>query len=875
MSAGNPEMADRVVEEGVRSNQELLEEIRELKSRLRDAEELTRAISCGEVDALVVSGPEGEQVFTLEGADHAYRILIETMNEGAVILSQEGIILYCNRHFADMVKVSLPDVLGSAIHPFIEPSHLAVFKALLQQGLSSREIALLAENGTTLPAYLSISELKIEDGQRAWCLVFTDLTEQKMSEEMVAAEKLARSIIEQAAEAVVVCDGQGKIIRFSNTASRICGRDPTFKRFDEIFHLKRSSGDEKVSPVFAALQGSTLLRDEVRFEREDGKVFYLLLNSGPLRGADDRIIGCVVTLADISELKLAEEVLREAHDDLEIRVRERTSELSQAKEELEVINEELLAEISEHERLEDNLIVAKESAEAAVQAKAAFMANMSHELRTPMNAIIGMTSLLLDEPLTAEHKDYLETIRNSGDALLMLINEVLDFSKLEREKAELEYQPFDLRKCIEDALDLVTARAADKNLELAYAMDGVVPDMIICDPARLRQVLTNLLDNAVKFTDQGEVEVSVKGSSLDWGGYEISFEIRDTGVGIPAESMGKLFQAFSQVDQSYAKRYSGTGLGLAICKRLVELMGGKIWVDSIPAKGSKFHFTIVAESVKGIPHGLLKKAQPQLSGRQVLIVDDSRLSRKILGRQAQVWGMVPMVVATARDALSQVQREGAFDIAVVSSRVPGLTGPMLAEEIRKNCRSMPLVVLSQVGHRPEIESAAILTKPIKPSQLYDALIKAMDHRSVQALSEAEGKAGHGTLRILLAEDNISNQKVTMEMLRRLGYRADTVSNGAEAVESLERQHYDVILMDVRMPVMNGLEATKAIRKRWPAAEQPCILAITAYGLRGDKEKCLAAGMDDYISKPVKLEELKAALESYCCGKADEADRGLM
>ncbi|HWQ19283.1 MAG TPA: response regulator [Methanotrichaceae archaeon] len=870
MSAGNREMA---AEERLRSNQELLEEIRELKSRLHDAEELTRAISGGEVDALVVSGPGGEQVFTLEGADHAYRILIETMNEGAVILSQERIILYCNRHFADMTKTSLPEVLGSAIQPFIEPSHLALFEALLQHGLGSREIALQPRNGTTLPTYLSVSELKIEEGQRAWCLVFTDLTEQKRNEEMVAAEKLARSIIEQAAEAVVVCDDQGKIIRFSNMASRICGRDPTFKHFDEVFDLERSSADEKISPVSAALQGSILLRDEVRFEREDGKVFYLLLNSGPLRGADDRIVGCVVTLADISDLKLAEEILRESHDDLEARVKERTSELSQAKEELEVINEELLAEISEHERLENNLIAAKESAEAAVQAKASFMANMSHELRTPMNAIIGMTSLLLDEPLTADQKDFLETIRNSGDSLLTLINEVLDFSKLEREKAELEYQPFDLRRCIEDALDLVTAKAADKNLDLAYAMDGVVPEIIIGDPARLRQVLTNLLDNAVKFTERGEVEAYIKGRSLDSGGYEISFEIRDTGVGIPMESMGKLFHAFSQVDQSYAKKYPGTGLGLAICKRLVELMGGKIWVDSELGLGSKFCFTITADGEKSTHHCLLKKAHPQLSGKQVLIVDDSRLCRKILGRQAQVWGMVPMVVATPREALMQVQREGAFDLAIVSSRVPGLTRPTIAEEIRKYCRSMPLVVLSQVGRRPKIESAAHLTKPIKPLQLYDVLIKAMNQRSVQELAEAEAVADHSALRILLAEDNVSNQKVTMEMLKKLGYRADIASNGAEALESLERQHYDVILMDVRMPVMNGLEATKAIRKRWPFG--PKIVAITAYALHGDKEKCLAAGMDDYISKPVKLEELKAVLELQCCKKADEMDGGLI
>jgi len=460
---------------------------------------------------------------------------------------------------------------------------------------------------------------------------------------------------------------------------------------------------------------------------------YLSLGVGGIIGLI--VIRQVVALKENESLcrasKRAESEVRRLNEELETRVIERTALFESA-------NRDLQNEIQERKRIEKDLLRSKEAAEAATVAKSAFLANMSHEIRTPMNAVIGLTGLLLGTELNSEQHDYVKTIRTSGDALLSIINDILDYSKIDNGKMELEIQPFDVLSSVEDAIDLVASSASEKGLTIAYNIDNNTPKTIIGDPTRLRQILANLLSNAVKFTVSGEVNISVLAEYLKDGRYEIHFKVMDTGIGIPENKMNCLFQSFSQVDLSTTRRYGGTGLGLAISKRLVEMMGGRIWAESELGKGSTFHFTIM------VKESYLKPAAIRESSRRI------------------------------------------------------------GSENQMNCAR--------------------------------------------------------ALRILIAEDNIINQKVISKMLNKLNYRADVAANGLEVLAALERQAYDVVLMDIQMPEMDGLDAAKRIRERWP--DGPKIIAITAYAMQGDREKCIASGMNDYITKPVNLEELRSVLESY-------------
>lgn len=520
------------------------------------------------------------------------------------------------------------------------------------------------------------------------------------------------------------------------------------------------------------------------------------------------------------------------------------------------------------EKRNQELEAATERAQANAKAKAEFLANMSHEIRTPLNAVIGMSELLAMEKLESQEREFVETIHSSGDMLLAIINDILDFSKIESGQFELERIPFNIRECVESAIDIVSPQASRKHLELLCWVDPSLPASALGDPVRLRQIFVNLMTNAIKFTSQGEVRVKLIRRFAE-GTLLLRGEVKDSGIGIPGDRIQKLFQAFSQVDSSTTRRFGGTGLGLAISQRLVQMMKGRIWADSEVDKGSVFRFEIPIQPTDIDTSGIPSDPDTRdLAGLRVLIVDDNSTNLGILKMQVRSWGMASTLCKTAREALDLIEKQADFHLAIFDVVMPGMDGYELSREVRKLRPQLPILLLTSLGlgRRMSAESlgaSVILSKPVKIRPLLNAICVALGIRSTERAAPLspmpEHLAGDCPLKILVAEDNPINQRVVELLLRRLGYEAKFVPNGLSALQALDHSAYDVVLLDVQMPEMDGLETSREICHRFAPDHRPWIVALTAHAGEGDREECLAAGMNDYLSKPLRGDALSTVL----------------
>lgn len=540
-----------------------------------------------------------------------------------------------------------------------------------------------------------------------------------------------------------------------------------------------------------------------------------------------------------------------------------TEFLQSLNQELQRQKEEVIAKQEEAEK-------ARREAEQANKAKSIFLATMSHEIRTPMNGVLGMAALLGETAQTPEQQEYTDTIRSSGEALLTVINDILDFSKIESGNLELDNHAFDLRNCIEEVMDVFAARASQKGLDLVYQIDYQIPAQIVGDSHRLRQILLNLISNAMKFTHQGEIFVSVSLLKMDSNKLELAFHVRDTGIGIPKDKLSRLFKAFSQVDSSTTRKYGGTGLGLVISERLVQLMGGTISVESESGVGTVFTFTIST----GVSYTSLRQYvhfnTSGNEGKKVLVIDDNMTNLTILKGQLEQWMLIPVLASSGKEALEILGRREHFDLIITDMQMPDLDGLQLSQQIKAKY-SIPIILLSSIGDESKRKQAglfsAVLNKPVKQQQLSRVVQAALRPEAAASgpIEESKAKqmlssdfAGKYPLRILLAEDNVVNQKLTLRILHKLGYQdVDIAQTGLDAIEKFNEKFYEVILMDVQMPEMDGLEATRLIRLK--QYQQPVIISMTANAMQDDKEKCIQAGMDGYISKPINLEELVESL----------------
>jgi len=760
--------------------------------------------------------------------DGLFRELMQVATEAVIVVDSSHDIVMFNHGAEGIFGYRADEVLGKPLDVLLPSNMIGRHRTLIEEFSRSESVArsmgermvvrARRADGREFEGEASIAQVESE-GRRFFAAVLRDVTAaSRVQQALRSSEARFRTLAESSPVGIFQTDTSGGCVYVNERWCDIAGMDADQAAGDGWLLGVHPDDRWMVHRAWVeAVASRSTFRGEFRLVGPGGRESWVMSQAVPARLGETSETIFIGTVVDVTELH------------------EQTRALERA-------------------RLE---------AETAARAKGMFLANISHEIRTPLNAVIGMTGLLLDTRITQEQMDYAQTIRSSSEALLAIINDILDFSKADMGRIDLERQVFDLRRLIEDSMDLVSSDAAGKGLHLAYELEQGVPENIVGDAARLRQVLVNLLSNAVKFTENGEVMVRVCGEPLDGRRQRIQFSVRDTGIGIAEEKIGQLFQPFMQADATTTRRYGGTGLGLAISKRLTELMGGSTWVQSELGQGSTFHFAIEAEAAPGPDDSDHRAGAGVLSGRHVLIVDASQMQRQLLMRLVLSWGMVPVAYDSADEALSAERFEAPIDVAIVSGRLPELERLMArwgADGSQGVQGRVPVVMLSPVGSRPELTPVSALrpvwiqTMPVRPGTLLRNLISAVSEPDKHPEQPRQ-------LRILVAEDNAINQKVTAHVLQRLGYRADVVANGREVLEATARQRYDAILMDLHMPEMDGMEAARRLVDRDGPGNAPRIIAMTANALAGEGTELRASGIDACITKPADLEAIRAALSA--------------
>ena len=780
----------------------------------------------------------------LKKSESRYRTLVESSTDAILMMDKERNIAHCNQACLDLFGYKQGEIEGKPIriiHPSDESYDLfgqTAYPVIDEHGYFRTEWEFMRKDGAIFPVESVTSPLRLYDGTiEGYIAVIRDITERKQAEEALrASERSQKAIIDFAQAGIVLIDSETHVIIDANpTAVDMIGASKK-EMIGKVCHQYICPAEVGKCPI-------TDLGQEV-----DNSERVILTAKGESVPVLKKVIP--ITLNDHQYLL------------------------------------DSFIDISDLKRTEIELQKAKEASEVANRAKSEFLANMSHEIRTPMNGIIGMTDLALSTDLTKEQREYLDMVQVSADSLLTLINDILDFSKIEAGKLELEEIDFDLRTTLENAAEMLAVRAHDKGLELTCHIKSDVRTALEGDPSRLRQVIINLAGNAIKFTEEGEIVIRAETEKEEDSSVILHFIVSDTGIGIPPDKVEKIFEEFSQADGSTTRKYGGTGLGLSISRQLVEMMGGRIWVESELGKGSTFHFTVRFRLGRAEARKAVRLRDFDLSGLPVLIVDDNATNRLILSEMTSCWGLVPAEAADGKEALVKIKT--AFDsgkpyrLLLLDLQMPVIDGFEVAKRIKESAygTGVQIILLTSAGQKgdgarcKEVGISGYLPKPVKHSELLDAIMMTLGHPTEEKASVITRHTIHEVRRrfnILIAEDNLVNQKLAVKMLEKQGHRVVVASNGREAVEALGKEHFDLVLMDVQMPEMDGFEATARIRANeielatrnsQPATHHIPIVAMTAHAMKGDREKCLAAGMDDYVSKPIKAEKLFAVIEKW-------------